>query len=222
MKIRVIVCDDHRIVREGLVALLEREPDIDVIAQARDGLELARLARQLNPDVVVTDMTMPGMNGIEVTRRIRSELPDCRVICLSVHDQTRQVLAALDAGASGYVLKDNSFDELARGIRCAMGNQLFLSVELIGTVLNARRTADAAVQTEPAAGLTPREREIVQLFSEGYTTQAIADSLSVSIKTVATHRERVYQKLHIQGVAELTRYALREGLTSLDAKLRCA
>lgn len=222
MKVRVIVCDDHRIVREGLVALLEREPDLEVIAQARDGLELVRMARQLAPDVVVTDMSMPGMNGVEVTRRICSELPDCRVICLSVHDQTRQVLAALDAGASGYVLKDNSFDELARGIRCAMGKQLFLSVELIGTVLGARRQPEPVQQAAPAAELTPREREIVQMFSEGYSTQAIADSLHVSIKTVATHRERIYQKLRIQGVAELTRYALREGLSSLDAKLRCA
>jgi len=222
MKVQVIVCDDHRIVREGLVALLEREPDLEVIAQARDGLELVRLARQLAPQVVVTDMSMPGMNGVEVTRRICSELPNCRVICLSVHDQTRQVLAALDAGASGYVLKDNSFDELARGIRCAMGNQLFLSVELIGTVLGARRHPEPLKQALPAPELTPREREIVQMFSEGYSTQAIADSLHVSIKTVATHRERIYQKLQIQGVAELTRYALREGLSSLDAKLRCA
>jgi DNA-binding NarL/FixJ family response regulator len=215
MRIRVIVADDHHCVREGLVALLERESDIEVVAQARDGMELVRLAREWQPDVLLVDLFMPCMNGLEAIRRLRSEPLACRSLCLSMHSDPRQVQAALDAGASGFVLKENSFDELARGVRRVHAGQTFLSGELVGQVLaqgGATQAVDPHLQR-----LTPRERQMVQLLSEGFSTQQIADHLNVSAKTVATHREHVFAKLQIQGIAQLTRFALRAGISSLEA-----
>lgn len=219
MKTRLIVADDHRIVREGLVALLNREHDIEVMAEARDGMELVRLARQLRPDALLVDLAMPCMNGIEAIRRLRSEPLNCKILCLSVNEQPQQVQAALDAGANGYVLKENSFDELARGVRRVMAGQLYLSGELVGGLLQGQRGGPETSSRCEASRLTPRERQMVQLLSEGYTAQQIAHQLHLSAKTVATHREHVFAKLQIQGIAELTRFALREGLSSLDVRL---
>ncbi|MBV8659995.1 MAG: response regulator transcription factor [Burkholderiales bacterium] len=214
MKIRVVLGDDHGIVREGLVALLQREPDIEVIAEARDGAQLIQLARQLKPDVVITDLSMPILNGMEVITRLSAEALPCKLLCLSVHDQAEKVVAALDAGASGYVLKDNSYEELARGIRRVMANQIYLSGELIGTVMHSCRQPTAHYEAIKLPRLTAREREVAQLFSEGQTTQAIANRLHLSTKTIATHREHIFSKLGIQTIAELTRYVVREGLSS--------
>jgi len=222
MGIRIVLADDHRIVRDGLCALLAREKDIELVGQADDGLAAVRLARELQPDIVVTDVSMPGLNGVEATRRIRTDHPSVRVLCLSVHAERRMVLAVLEAGASGYVLKDCSYEELALAIRKAMADQVHLSAELVRVVVNEVRSRG---QPQPAAGasqLTPREREMVQLLSEGLSTQQIADRLHVSAKTVATHREHVMQKLDISSLAELTRYALREGLSSLELPWRNA
>lgn len=218
MCIRVLLADDHRIVRDGLRALLARESDIDVVGEAGDGLDAVRLARTLQPDVVVTDVSMPGLNGVDAIRRIRAQDAAPRVLCLSVHSDSRMVVSVLEAGASGYVLKDASFDELALAIRKAMAGQIHLSADLVGLVVDKvrARPGSNAARTDVKAPLTPREREVVQLLAEGMTTQQIADRLHVSTKTVATHRENVLQKLQIRGIAELTRYALREGLSSLD------
>jgi DNA-binding NarL/FixJ family response regulator len=216
MKIRIIVADDHHCVREGLVALLDRESDIEVVAQARDGMELVRLAREWQPDVLLVDLFMPCMNGLEAIRRLRSEPLACRSLCLSMQSDPRHVQAALDAGASGFVLKDNSFDELARGVRRVHAGQLFLSGELLGQVLS---NGGAAPAPDPTLHrLTPRERQTVQLLAEGFSTQQIADQLHVSAKTVATHREHVFAKLQIQGIAQLTRFALRAGLSTLELR----
>jgi DNA-binding NarL/FixJ family response regulator len=160
---------------------------------------------------------MPRMNGIEAIRRLRAEPLGCRIVCLSVSEQPQQVQAALDAGANGYVLKENSFDELARGVRRVVAGQLYLSGELVGGLMQSLRQGLGAAAASLAERLTPRERQMVQLLSEGYTAQQIADQLHVSAKTVATHREHVFAKLRIQGIAQLTRFALREGLSSLDA-----
>ncbi|QPF73403.1 response regulator transcription factor [Roseateles sp. DAIF2] len=220
LQTRVIIADDHRLVREGLCALLRSEPDIAVVAEARDGMELVRLVRELQPDVALVDLAMPRMNGIEAIRRIRAEPGlSCKLLCVSAHQLPQQVQAALDAGANGYVLKENSFDELARGVRRVMAGQLFLSGELVGAVLdNYRHPASAPTGASTLGRLTPRERQMVQLLSEGYSAQQIAEQLHLSAKTVATHREHVFSKLRIQGIAELTRFALREGLSSLDAR----
>lgn len=222
MGIRVVVADDHRIMRDGLCALLARETDIELVGQADDGLAAVKMARHLRPDIVVTDVAMPGLNGVEATRRIRSEEPQVRVLCLSVHDDSRMVLAVLDAGASGYVLKDSSFEELALAIRKVMANQIHLSAELVGILVDEVRNRHAPRSASAQPALTPREREMVQLLSEGHSTQQIAERLHVSVKTVATHREHVLHKLNIGSIAELTRYALREGLSSLDAPCAAA
>jgi DNA-binding NarL/FixJ family response regulator len=212
MSIRVVVADDHAMIREGLVSLLQREVDIEVLAQARDGMELFNLVCSMRPDLAILDVGMPVLNGIEVIRRLRAEEIPCKLLCLSVNNQHRDVIAALDAGASGYVLKENSYDELSRAIRRVMANQIYLSGELVGSVLNAFRRP---VRTEEASRLTllsPRERQIAQLFAEGHSTKAIAGMLFLSDKTIASHRENTFRKLGIRSIAELTRYAMREGL----------
>jgi DNA-binding NarL/FixJ family response regulator len=220
-RIRVVLADDHRIVRDGLRALLGREADMDVVGMASDGLEAVRLAGELQPDVLVTDVAMPGLNGLEAIRRIRIEHPSVRLLCLSMHDDSRMVLAVLNAGASGYVLKDSSSDELASAIRKVMTRKVYVSPDLMDVVVAGlrQRHDDPA---NPATGhmqadspLTPRERELVQLLSEGYSSNDVAERLHVSVKTVATHRENIMRKLRVNSVAELTRYALREGLSSL-------
>jgi DNA-binding NarL/FixJ family response regulator len=225
MTIRIVLADDHRLMRDGLCALLRREPGFELVGEAHDGMEAIRLARELSPDVLVTDLSMPGMNGLEAIRRVRAEAPSVQVLCLSVHDEDRMVLAGIDAGAAGYVLKDSSFEELAIAIRKVMARQIYLSPGLVGLFVEGYRTrgtaASAATERSSAfSQLTSREREIVQLFSEGHSTCQIAEQLHLSAKTVATHRENVLRKLHIESIAELTRYAIREGLSPLEAPCR--
>jgi DNA-binding NarL/FixJ family response regulator len=215
MGIRVVLADDHRLMRDGLRALLQRESDFELVGLADDGLSAIRLARELQPDVIVMDVSMPGMNGIEAVHRILADHSAIKVLCLSVHDDPKMVLAGLEAGATGYVLKDCSSEELARAIRTVMTQQTYLSPQLVGLVVKAYRTRDPAQEGNAFNRLTSRERELVQLFSEGYSTNEIAERLHVSVKTVATHREHILEKLQIQGIAQLTRYALREGLSSL-------
>jgi DNA-binding NarL/FixJ family response regulator len=220
MTIRVVLADDHRMMRDGLRALLARESEFDLVGFAEDGREAVKLARELRPDVVVTDLAMPGLNGVDAIRRIRAADSSVRVLCLSMHSESQLVLAVLDAGASGYVVKDCSFEELAIAIRKVMANQVYLSADLVGIVVDeVRARGEAGPRFQPTQ-LTPREREIVQLLSEGYSTRQIADRLHVSAKTVATHRENILRKLQLDGIAALTRYALREGLSSLQAPCR--
>lgn len=219
--IRVLLADDHRIVRDGLALLIGREADLELVATAEDGPGMVRAVREHQPDVLVTDISMPGLNGIDAVRRVRAESPQVQVLCLSVHDEDRLVLAMIEAGASGYVLKDSSFEELARAVRQVMAGRVYISPALSGVMVREVRNRKAgAMPAMGAPALTPRERELVQLFSEGYTTNEIAERLHVSPKTVATHRENVLHKLQMRGLAELTRYALREGLSSLEAPCR--
>jgi DNA-binding NarL/FixJ family response regulator len=221
MTIQVVLADDHRIVREGLAALLRTDANIEIVGQASDGLQAFALAEKLRPDVLVADVSMPGLNGIELVRRVCAELPEVRVLSLSVHDEERLVLAMIEAGASGYVLKDASFSDLAAALLEVMAGRVYLSPALVGLFVRQYRQRHVpSNRTEPAAVLTPRERELVQLFSEGYSSTEIAERLHVSVKTVATHRENVLHKLRIGGIAEMTRYALREGISSLDVPLR--
>lgn len=216
MKVRVVLGDDHLMLREGLVALLQREPDFELLGHAGHGLDLLRLVRTCNPDVVVADVTMPVMNGIEVARRVRSERLPSKVLCLSASAQPGQVLMAMEAGASGYVLKENCCDELARAIRHTFNGQIFLSAELVAPILCAYREAGSSQDAWAPSPLTWREREITRLLAEGHSTQQVADRLHISAKTVATHRSHVFRKLNIRSVAELTRYAVKEGMTALD------
>lgn len=212
MKIRILLADDHRIVRDGLRNLLEKKCDADVIGEAETGRVAVQLARKLRPDVVLMDLAMPDLNGLEATRKIVTEAPEVKVVVLSMHADRRFVTGALSSGASGYLLKDCSFEELAVALRAVAAGQRYLSPAVAGVVIeHLGRTPNCS----PCAVLTPREREILQLLAEGTTTKKIASKLNVSVKTVETHRHQIMQKLSVGSIAELTKYAIREGLTSL-------
>lgn len=214
MTIKIILADDHKIVRQGLRTLLEQESDIEVIGEADDGRMAVRLARELSPQVIIMDVGMPDLNGIEATRQVQAESPGVKVIALSMHSDRRFVMNMLKAGASGYLLKDSAFEELATAIRMVLNNKIYLSTEIANVVVKdyLQGGGDESVFSV----LTPREREVLQLMAEGKSSRQIADQLNISIKTVETHRMQIMHKLQIFNVAELTKYAIREGLSSLD------
>lgn len=214
MSIRIVLVDDHGLFRAGLVAMLAREPDMEVVGQADEGLEGVKVVDDLDPDVVVMDVSMQGMNGMEATRRILARLPDTKVLCLSMHSERRFVAGMLEAGASGYLLKDCSFEELAGAVRTVLKGQTYLSPAVAGVVVKAY-TEHLIDSEEPS--LTAREREVLQLLAEGRSTADIAERLHLSRKTVGTHREHVMKKLDIHSLAGLAKYAIRAGLTSADA-----
>ena len=227
---KVLLADDHRIVREGLRSLLEAQEDMQVVAEAGDGRQALELAATHEPDVVVMDVAMPQLNGIEATRRIVADQPDTKVVALSMHSDRRYVAEALKAGASGYLIKDGAFDELVSAIRAVIANKVYLSPRVAGVVVDdyVRRLPSEAGGDEgevnrgrgavPSAfqKLTAREREVLQLMAEGFATKEIASRLHVSVKTVETHRRQLMDKLQLYSVAEVTKYAIREGLTSLE------
>ncbi|MFA4835571.1 MAG: response regulator transcription factor [Dehalococcoidia bacterium] len=215
MKIRVIIADDHQIVRQGLRSLLENQPDIEVIAEASDGQEVVRLAQEMSPDVVVMDVAMPNLNGIEATRQIVARVPGAKVISLSMYADSRFVSRMLEAGACGYVLKDCAFEELNQAINIVVANQIYLSPKIAGMVVKDYIHQLQEDKPSPFSVLTPRERATLQLMVEGKTTKEIASNLSVSVKTIESYRKEIMDKLDIHSIAELTKYAIREGLTSL-------
>ncbi len=212
---RVLIADDHRLFREGLRSLLEREDEFEVVGEAADGRQAIAMARELVPDVILMDLAMPGLNGIEATRRLCEENPGCRVVALSMHSSRSHVMRALHAGASGYLLKDAAYNELARAIRVVLRGRVYLSPEVAGGLVDEylQRLVE---QDALNVTLTPREREVLQLMAEGDGTRQIATRLSVSIKTIESHRRNIMHKLNLHSVAELTKFAIREGLTSLD------
>ncbi|PTT92158.1 DNA-binding response regulator [Pelomonas sp. HMWF004] len=213
MTLRLVLADDHQLVREGLRALLSRDERLEVVGLAADGAAAVRLVRQLLPDLLITDIAMPGLNGFEATRRARAQETAPQVICLSMHGDQRSVVTALQAGASGFVLKDASCDELLGAVWQVAQGHIYLSPGLVGGLVDEIRDRQRVQQALPGPALTAREREIVQLFAEDLSTQEIADRLKLSAKTVATHRENVTHKLGVRGIAGLTRYAIGEGLT---------
>lgn len=219
MSLRIVLADDHRIMREGLAAMLRQEPDFDVVGQADDGAALVRITRKLQPDVVITDVSMPGLNGIEAIRRILEEAPGVKVLCLSVHTEKLLVAAVMDAGAAGYVLKDCLYEELVRAVRAVVAQQVYISPGIAGVLIQAYRERQGAGHKSAFSELTGRELEVVQLIAEGHTTKAIAERLHVSAKTVGTHREHILQKLHLNGTADLTRYAIQEGIVTVEKQL---
>jgi len=213
---RILLADDHQILRDGLRALLERESDFDVVGEAENGREAVRLVRELKPDVVVMDIAMPDLNGIEAARQITSEFPKVKVVALSMHKDRRFVKGMLEAGALGYVLKASAFEEVAEAIRKVLTGRIYTSPKISDIVMEdyVRQLSKSEPQTE--SSLTPREREVLQLLAEGNSSKEIAAALSVSANTVDTHRHRIMEKLGLHSVAELTKYALRTGLTSLE------
>lgn len=217
MSLRVVLADDHQVIREGLRNLIDEQDNMEVIAEASNGREAIDLCDEHNPDVVVMDVAMPDLNGIEATRQIVSDCPNTKVLALSMHADKHYAAGMLGAGAVGYVLKDCAFDELAEAIRQVAGGGSYLSAEIEGVVLRDYVERLSGEGGESAFSvLTDREREVLQLVAEGHTTKQIAEDLHVSVKTVESHRQNIMDKLEIRSIAELTKYAIREGLTSLD------
>jgi DNA-binding NarL/FixJ family response regulator len=216
MAIRLLLADDHRLFRDGLRTLLARDSEIEVVAETCDGLETVQAVNSFKPHVILMDISMPNMNGIESTRRIAKEHPKTRIIILSMHSDRRFVLESFRAGAFGYVLKDCSVDTLLDAIHCVFKNQFYLDKTIAKIVIKDYVNLNAEKPDSLFAVLSPREREVLQLMAEGYSTKEIADKISISIKTVETHRKQLMDKLNIHNIAQLTKYAIREGLTTLD------
>ena len=216
MSTRILIADDHRIMREGLRALLGKQDTFLVVGEAEDGRKAVELAVRFRPDIVIMDLTMPGLNGIEATRQIVAADPRIKVIALSIHSDRRFVRRMFEAGATGYLLKEGAFEELARAIRTVADGKAFVSPGIAGVLIDdlVRRTADRETPVG-ARVLSGREKEVLQLLAEGKSTKEIAAILQIGAKTVETHRRQIMLKLQMDSVAELTKYAIREGLTSL-------
>ena len=215
MSIRILVADDHTIFREGLISLLNRRSDTEVIGWAEKGRVAVLLARELRPEVVIMDASMPGLNGVEATAKILAEAPDVKVLALSMHADRRFVRRMLAAGAKGYLTKENAFEDLGRAIDTVLRNHVYLCPEVTSLIAENRRGVADDARSVSWAKLSLREREVVQLLAEGKSTHQIATCLYISAKTVETHRGRVMKKLKLRSIAELTKFAIREGLTSL-------
>ncbi|MHC4446704.1 MAG: response regulator [Planctomycetota bacterium] len=211
----ILLADDHKIVRDGLRALLEQH-DLTVIAEAEDGQTALKLARESRPDIAIIDVSMPGLNGIEATRRIVAEAPGVKVIALSMHSDAKFVRSMLKAGARGYLLKDCAYEELEGAIHTVLADRVYLSTGITGALVDNYVHGLSATDESAFGRLTPREREVLQLMAEGTTTKQIALQLHVSAKTVETHRKHIMEKLDVHSIAELTKYAIREGITSLE------
>jgi DNA-binding NarL/FixJ family response regulator len=216
MNIKVLLVDDHAIIREGLRSLLEKQPEMEVIADTDDGRKARQLVRELLPDIVIMDITMPGLNGIEATRQITAEYPDVKVIALSIHSKRRYVADMLSAGATGYILKECLFDELVAAIKAVAAGGRYLSPRITDVVVSDYVKRLSASADSPFEALKAREREVLQLVAEGKSTKQIALELHVSIKTIEANRRQIMDKLNIHSIAELTKYAVREGLTTIE------
>jgi len=215
MVMRIMLVDDHKMFREALRAMLEKEPGMAVVAEAGDGPEAVRLAQEASPDVVCMDIGLPGMNGIEVTRRMLAACPAAKVVALSAHTEERYVLDMLQAGAKGYVIKANAGEELLRAIGTVCRNGTYLCPDIAGAVTEAVFAAqkdDSRAQSADRLGA--RERQVLQLVAGGLTSVEIADRLHIAQSTVDVHRRNIMRKLDLHNVADLTRYALRVGLVS--------
>jgi len=214
MKTRILLVDDHKILRDGICSLLKEYDDMEVVGEAADGRTAIRLVEELSPDVVIMDISMPDLNGIDATRIIISHRPKVKIIALSMHYDKQFISEIFKAGASGYLIKESAFDELEHAVRVVMDGKTYINPQIASLVVESLVT-----QSTPSAQalslLTQREREVLQLIAEGKSTKQIARDLNVSAKTVESHRRQVMGKLNIRNVAELTKYAIREGLTSV-------
>lgn len=214
MAARVLLVDDHEIMREGMCALLRKCEDIEVVGQAADGRTAIELTDQLNPDIVIMDIGMPNLNGIDATHLMRENHPQLKILALSAHSDGSIVSKVIKAGANGYMLKDSAFKELQDGITTLLNGHTFLCSRISKVVFSDYVTMLTNPRTTNGDGLSHREREVLQLVAEGHTTKQIAKSLDLSPKTVDSHREHIMEKLGIRNIAGLTKYAVREGLTT--------
>ena len=215
MSIRIILVDDHRIVREGISGILRACPEFDVVAEAGDGKSAIEFTRELSPDVVIMDISLPDMTGIEAAREILGSNPKIKIIALSMHTDTRFVRDMLDSGASGYLLKDCASDELVRAVLLVSTNQIYVSPQIANTVIKDYRDRNGH-HPEHQGKLSARELTILRLISEGKSIKEAASKLNLSPKTVETLRMRIMNKLDVHSTAQLIKYALRIGLTSLE------
>ncbi|OGV55134.1 MAG: hypothetical protein A2X49_15570 [Lentisphaerae bacterium GWF2_52_8] len=205
--IRILIADDHKLMREGIAAMLSKEERLELVGEAKTGREAIAMAEELKPDLVVMDVGMPDINGVEATRTIRSRIPSCKVLALSMHTEPHFVHDMLRAGASGYLPKDSAFDELAKAIRAIHGGQGYLSQSISGLFPNS-----ISLSTEEAQGLTLRENEVLKMLAAGKSSKEIAGILNLSVNTILRHRQNIMDKLELFSIAELTKYAIREKL----------
>ncbi len=216
MGISILLAEDHQIMREGLRVMLAKQSGMEVIGEAADGRGAVRLAKELSPDVVIMDISMPGMSGIEATRHIATESKGIKVLALSMHSGRKIVAEMLKAGASGYVLKGCAFTDLCNAIRTVVAGQIYLSQGITDVVVEDYVRHLSTDEPPFHTMLPPRERETLQLLAEGKSTKQIAATLHVSVKTIETYRRQIMNRLDMHSLPELTKYAIREGLTSLE------
>jgi two-component system nitrate/nitrite response regulator NarL len=214
--IKVLVADDHPVVRKGVQICLAKQDNMRVVGEAVDGDEALRKARELSPDVVLMDISMPGMNGLAVTEVLRKEAPDMKVLILSVHSNKDYIFRVIQAGAHGYVSKEAPPEELLRAISTVYEGEPFFSEEIARAALT--EFVRSGGKKEPFAQLTPREREVLVAIAEGQSNKEIADRLGIGVRTIETHRERIMRRLNIHSVAGLTKYAIANGLISLEGE----
>lgn len=217
MSIRILLADDHKIIREGLKSLLQKQPDMEVVEEVQDGIAAVRATEKLRPNIVIMDIGMPDLNGIEATHQIVAKVAGVKVIGLSMHSNKRFVVEMLKAGASGYLLKDCAFEELVSAIRTVSTGHIYLSHRVTGVVVDDYIHNRSGNDSTVYGLLTAREREVLQLLAEGNKTKKIALLLNISTKTVEAHRKQIMKKLDLKSIAELTKFAIKEGITSLDS-----
>jgi two-component system, NarL family, response regulator NreC len=215
VRTRILLVEDHKIVREGFKSLLEKQPHFEVVGEAANGKEAVNLAIQLLPHVIIMDVTLPDMNGIEATRRILATLPSTKVVGLSIHSDTKFVTEMLLAGARGYLVKDCAFEELVQAISAVSSNRRYLSPMITDQFVETFLGETPGCEIRVFAGLSRREREVFQLLAEGRSAKQIAVDLELSVKTVEAYRRRLMGKLGLQNVVELTKHAIKEGIVSL-------
>ncbi len=209
--IRILVADDHRIVREGIVKILDDSPDCDVVAEAADGVEAVDLALELRPDIVVIDLTMPRLSGLDAVRRIHSQLPQVRILVLTVHEDEEYIVPIIKAGASGYLVKDSASNELIDAIMAVAGGGVYFGPQAT-KILAEQYQRPAHLAADPYGGLTDREREVFHLVVEGKTNKEIARIMGIALKTAKNHRTNMMNKLDLHNTADIVRYAARKGL----------
>ena len=215
MKIKVLVADDHQLFREGLVKLLFSTPDIEVIAQAVDGRDAINKVSHFKPDVLLTDIAMPNMNGIEATRELKKKIPELKIIALSMHSEKQYVKGILEAGADGYLLKNCTYQQLIDAIQSVHAGKKYLSGDITNMVINGY-LEPSKDDSDGLSSLSKREKEIFVLYAEGKSTREIGEKLFISVKTVGTHKQHILEKLDLKSNSDLIKYAIKAGLIQLD------
>ena len=212
-KYTILLADDHSILRAGLRSILNTKSELDVVAEASNGIDAIKAALSIKPDLLLTDLSMPKKNGTEAISEIKKRLPDTKCLVLTMHTSEEHIRMALNAGADGYILKDDSHEELLTAIKTVLSGKTYLSPSICGNVVHGYLNSSAAVKSvTPSDALTPREREVIKLIAEGNRSKDIAEDLSISIKTVEKHRSNLMKKLDMHSISNLTNYAIKNGL----------